>query len=110
VADASILASRVDGVLFVVYPGRTPSDAALTTLEQMRRAGANILGVVLNRIPRNRPNYYGGYRYYSGYYKGEYGYYDSVPGRNGKKTFGSSWFGGRNGKEQKELLEDEVGK
>lgn len=75
VADASILASRVDGVLLVVRPGKTPMDAALTTLEQMKRADAHILGMVLNRIPRNRPNYYGGYRHYSGYYKGEYNYY-----------------------------------
>lgn len=109
VADASILASRVDGVLFVVYPGRTPSDAALTTLEQMRRAGANVLGIVLNRIPRNRPNYYGGYRYYSGYYKGEYGYYDSAPGRNTKKGFGFPWPGRRSPKEQPELIENETG-
>ncbi|MDX9993284.1 MAG: polysaccharide biosynthesis tyrosine autokinase [Anaerolineales bacterium] len=109
VADASILASRVDGVLFVVYPGRTPSDAALTTLEQMRRAGANVLGIVLNRIPRNRPNYYGGYRYYSGYYKGEYGYYDSAVGRNAKKGFGFPWPGRRSPKEQPELIENETG-
>ncbi len=85
VADASILASRVDGVLFVIHPGRTPVDAAQTTLEQMRRVGANVLGLVLNRIPRNRPNYYGGYRYYSGYYKGEYSYYDDEARGNGKK-------------------------
>jgi capsular exopolysaccharide synthesis family protein len=75
VADASILASRADGVVLVIRPGKTPLDAALTTLDQMKRAGANILGIVLNRIPRNRPNYYGGYRHYSGYYKGESGYY-----------------------------------
>jgi Mrp family chromosome partitioning ATPase len=34
----------------------------------MKRAGARILGVVLNRIPKNRSYYYGGYRYYSPYY------------------------------------------
>lgn len=75
VADASILSSRVDGVLLVLCPGKTPLDAALASLEQMRRAGANILGVVFNRIPRNQPYYYGGYRYYSGYYQGEKNYY-----------------------------------
>jgi len=84
VADASILASRADGVVLVIRPGKTPMDAALTTLEQMKRAGANILGIVLNRIPRDRPSYYGGYRHYSGYYKGEYGYYDENPRGNGK--------------------------
>lgn len=91
VADASILASRTDGVLFVIYPGHTPIDVALTTLEQMRRTGANVLGLVLNRIPRNRPNYYGGYRYYSGYYKGEYGYYEDDSRRTQKKRFNLHW-------------------
>ncbi len=87
VADASILASRIDGVLFVIYPGKTPVDAAVTTLQQMRRAGANVLGLVLNRIPRNRPNYYGGYRYYSGYAKGEYGYYDESSSSKNRSKF-----------------------
>jgi polysaccharide biosynthesis transport protein len=102
VADASILAARTDGVLFVIHPGRTPIDAALTTLEQMRRAGANILGLVLNRIPRSRPNYYGGYRYYSGYYKGEYNYYDDVSGGNGNGKSKFPWFGRRNGRAAQE--------
>ncbi len=78
VADASILASRVDGVLLVIRPGKTPADAALSTLEQMKRSGARIIGVVMNRIPRNRPYYYGGYRHYTAYYKGAYTYYDSL--------------------------------
>jgi polysaccharide biosynthesis transport protein len=75
VADASILASRMDGVLLLVYPGKTPIDAALTTLEQMKRAGARIVGVVMNRIPRNRSHYYSGYRYYSSHYQGHYDYF-----------------------------------
>ena len=75
VADASILASRVDGVLLVLRPGKTPLDAALTSVDQIKRSGANILGAVFNRIPRNQPYYYGGYRHYSGYYQGEKNYY-----------------------------------
>jgi succinoglycan biosynthesis transport protein ExoP len=74
VADASILASHVDGVLLVVYPGKTPLDAIQTTLEQMDRAGAHVIGVVMNRIPRNRAYYYGGNRYSSPYYRGHYHY------------------------------------
>ncbi len=72
VADASILASRVDGILLVIRPGKTPLDAALSTLEQINRSGGRIVGVVMNRIPRNRPYYYGGYRHYTAYYKGDY--------------------------------------
>jgi capsular exopolysaccharide synthesis family protein len=79
VADASILSSRVDGVLLVLRPGKTPLDAALISLEQMKRAGANVLGVVFNRIPRNQPQYYGGYRYYSSYYHDEKSYYGELP-------------------------------
>jgi len=81
VADASILASRVDGILLVIRPGKTPMDAALSTLEQMKRSGGRIVGVVMNRIPRNRPYYYGGYRHYTAYYKGGYSYYDTPDAR-----------------------------
>jgi capsular exopolysaccharide synthesis family protein len=69
VADAQILAAKVDGVILIVHPSRTHADAALASVEQMKRAGARILGVVLNRIPKNGAYYYGGYRYYySPYY------------------------------------------
>jgi len=84
VADASILASHVDGVLLVVYPGKTPLDAIQNTLEQMNRAGAHIVGVVMNRISRNR-GYYGGYRYYSPYYQGQYHYGVEGDSRKSKK-------------------------
>jgi succinoglycan biosynthesis transport protein ExoP len=68
VADAQILSSRVDGIIFVVQPGKTHTDSARTTVEQLVRVQARLLGVVLNRIPRNRAYYYGGYRHYSPYY------------------------------------------
>lgn len=71
VADAQVLSARVDGVLIVIYPGHTHADSARTTLEMFTRSGANIVGVVFNRIPRNRAYYYGGYRYYSPY-EGKY--------------------------------------
>ena len=74
VADMQILAAKVDGVLIVVYPGHTEADAALATLEQLKRVDARVIGVVLNRIPRHRAEYYGGYRLYSPYYAG-YQYY-----------------------------------
>lgn len=86
VADASILASRVDGILLVIRPGKTPMDAALSTLEQIKRSGGRIVGVVMNRIPRNRPYYYGGYRHYTAYYKGGYAYYDTAVPRNGSSN------------------------
>jgi succinoglycan biosynthesis transport protein ExoP len=67
VSDAQILSSRVDGILMVIQPGKTRAIAALRPLEELRRIGARVIGVVLNRIPRNKDYYYGGYYYYSPY-------------------------------------------
>jgi succinoglycan biosynthesis transport protein ExoP len=69
VADASVLAAKVDGVLLVIQPGKTNANAAMVMQEQLQRGSARIIGVTLNRIPRRRAYYYGGYRYYySPYY------------------------------------------
>jgi polysaccharide biosynthesis transport protein len=65
VADAQIIAALMDGVILVLQPGKSPSDEARSTLEQLKRSGANVLGVVFNRIPKNSSQNYGGYRYYS---------------------------------------------
>jgi polysaccharide biosynthesis transport protein len=76
VADAQILAGKVDAVLFVIRPGKTHAERAKASLESFKRAGARVIGTVLNRIPRNRQYYYGGFEYYSpysdskGYYSG----------------------------------------
>jgi capsular exopolysaccharide synthesis family protein len=76
VADAQILSSLVDGVLLVLQPGRSPVDEARSTLELLKRSGAQVIGAVFNRIPRNNSQPYGGYRYYSdhayaAYYRAE---------------------------------------
>jgi len=74
VADAQILAGKVDAVLFVIQPGITHTEVARASFEQFKRAGARVIGTVLNRIPRNRSYYYGGYKYYSPYSESK-GYY-----------------------------------
>jgi capsular exopolysaccharide synthesis family protein len=66
VSDATVLAAKVDGVVLVIQPGRTHAEAARAMLEQLNRAGARVVGVVLNRIPRKRADYYGGYYYQYG--------------------------------------------
>ncbi len=68
VADAAVLASRVDGVLVVMNPGKTDRNSGSATFEQLRRVNARVLGVIFNRIPANRAEYYGGYHHYSQYY------------------------------------------
>jgi polysaccharide biosynthesis transport protein len=65
VTDAQILATKADGVIYVLRPGKTRVIAAQTPLEEFDRIGANMIGVVMNRIPRNREYYYGGYDYYA---------------------------------------------
>ncbi len=65
-ADAQILSAKVDGVLLVVRPGFTKTNSAKGAMEQLNRAGANILGVVMTRVPRSF-SLYDGY-----YYSGEY--------------------------------------
>ena len=48
-ADASVLATKVDGVILVVEADRTPVNDAETAKRQLDKVGARILGVVLNR-------------------------------------------------------------
>ena len=84
VADAQALSARVDGVLLVIQPGHTHIDTARAAVEQFNRAGARIVGVVFNRIPRNRGYYYGGYRYFYSYRYRGYKYYSEEGSKTGK--------------------------
>ncbi|HUH97380.1 MAG TPA: polysaccharide biosynthesis tyrosine autokinase [Anaerolineales bacterium] len=79
VADAQVLAAKVDCVLLVVQPGKTHADAARAMREQLKRAGARLVVVVFNRIPRSQGYYYGGYQYYSPYYSRNHQY---LPGND----------------------------
>jgi capsular exopolysaccharide synthesis family protein len=74
VADAMILASKVDGVLVVVRPGHTRRPLAKASMEQIKLAGAKVIGVVLNRIPLRGADYYAGKSYLPTYYSYNYGY------------------------------------
>jgi non-specific protein-tyrosine kinase len=74
VTDSAVLAHRVDGVLLVIKPGATKMEAARQAVEQLQRAGANILGVVLNEVDFGRSRY--SYYHYKGYYYSYHYYYD----------------------------------
>jgi capsular exopolysaccharide synthesis family protein len=50
VTDAAILASVVDGTLLVVDSGRTHRGTIRSAQDALARAGARVLGVVLNRV------------------------------------------------------------
>ncbi len=56
-ADASLLASKADGVLVVIRPAHTQELAARTVLEQLKRVGANVVGIVFNRLSRGSTRY-----------------------------------------------------
>jgi len=66
VTDAAVLATRADGALIVTTAGRTTYDMLQKALENLERANARPLGVVLNKLPRSRAGggYYG-YQYRS---------------------------------------------
>ena len=63
VADAALLATRTDGVLFVIRAGCTEPDAARAAVGQLQAVGANIIGAVLNDPDDTLPRYEGEYYY-----------------------------------------------
>jgi capsular exopolysaccharide synthesis family protein len=68
VPDAVILSAKADGVLLVVRPGFTHESAARGMMEQIKRAGARVVGVALSRIKRKQAYYFGAGGYSSPYY------------------------------------------
>ncbi|MEA2008143.1 MAG: CpsD/CapB family tyrosine-protein kinase, partial [Chloroflexota bacterium] len=71
VTDATVLSQRVDGVLLVIEPGNAKVAAAQKAVEQLRRVGANIIGVVLNNVSSNGSRYSYYYYYYADDYYGD---------------------------------------
>lgn len=65
-ADASALAAHTDGVLLVI--SQEAGRRVLTqTRDQLRKAGARVVGVVVNKVEANKRGYYY-YDYYYPYY------------------------------------------
>jgi capsular exopolysaccharide synthesis family protein len=74
VTDAAILGHLASSVLFVVASEITHRETARTALGQLDRAGANVIGAVLNRAELHRHPYY-----YAEYTKSAYSkYYQSA--------------------------------
>ncbi len=72
VSDASILASEVDGVLFVVQYRKYPRTISSRAARMIDNVGGNVVGVVLNNINILRDDYYYYYHsYHSHYYHTE---------------------------------------
>lgn len=71
VTDAAVIGSKVDGVIFVLSAGDISPEEAKEAQNRLKQSGANVLGVILNKVPQQR-----GYGYNSGYYYYYYYYYD----------------------------------
>jgi len=69
ISESAVIASKADAVLFVVWAGRTSQKLLRTSVRQLLVRGANVLGVVLNKLDLTRISSYG----YSSYYH-YYGY------------------------------------
>ena len=65
VADAVILAGKLNSVLLVVDSGRTRSEAIRRSVETLGKVNAKVLGGVMNKMAKRRAE---GYYYYYYYY------------------------------------------
>lgn len=61
--DVAVIGSVVDGALLVVRRNFVKREAVVSSLEQLKKAGANVLGTVLNYCENERSDYY--YEYYN---------------------------------------------
>ena len=59
VSETLLLASKVDAVMLVVRPGEIDERAARILLDQLQQSQGNILGIVVNRIPKYMVSSYG---------------------------------------------------
>jgi capsular exopolysaccharide synthesis family protein len=82
VSDSAILSSFLDGTIFVIDAGRSRRGTVRQGRETLAKAGARVLGVVLNRLS-------GGTRgTYAGYYGEDYGGHASSSETSNKRVRG----------------------
>lgn len=63
VTDAQVMASKTEGVIFVIPKGKVNKDEVLKAKDLLEKVQANVLGAILNRVDKSDDNYY--------YYYGE---------------------------------------
>ena len=77
ITDASVLSKHADGVLMVFLHGSITFEIVALSIKNLKSAGANILGGILNNVDTEKTgkyNYYRNYnyyRYYAAYYEAE---------------------------------------
>jgi len=62
-ADAPLIASQIEGILFVIESHGTKKSMARVAIGRLRAANASILGVVLTKFDEKRAHYGYGYNY-----------------------------------------------
>jgi capsular exopolysaccharide synthesis family protein len=72
-ADAPIIASQVEGVVFVLEARGVTARVARLAIGRLRQARGNILGIVLTKFEAKRAHYGYGYEYGYGYGEAEKG-------------------------------------
>jgi succinoglycan biosynthesis transport protein ExoP len=65
--DGILLATISDGVILVIHANECSRKVVQRSRQALLDVGAKILGVVLNRVNLNSPDYYYSYQYYSKY-------------------------------------------
>ncbi|MFA5524149.1 MAG: CpsD/CapB family tyrosine-protein kinase [Tissierellales bacterium] len=73
VTDAAVLSTICDGVILVCAVGQAVINAAVNAKNLLEKVNANILGVIMNKIPIDEGVYYKHhfYSYYQSYYEDE---------------------------------------
>jgi Mrp family chromosome partitioning ATPase len=66
-SDSLVLSRLADGVVVVIWGGKTARDMIQKSVQSLKGINAKILGVVLNKIDTTRKSY-SYYPYYSHYY------------------------------------------
>ena len=82
VIDAAIAARYSDGAIILVEAFEVKQQIAAEVKKQLEVSGCEVLGVVLNKVPRVTKGYYN--KYYNGYYNGYYNRYYSAYEKYGK--------------------------
>ena len=72
VTDAVMLSRSADAVLLVVRSEQTTRQSLLRARDLLRRAQASLVGVLVNDVDVNSPDYYQNYGYYGSKYGKEY--------------------------------------
>ena len=92
VADASVLASRVDGAIIVVDGSTTKAASLKAALDIIHKTQARMVGGIVNKLRRPRFGYGYGYPYYHYYYSYYQSYYSSEEiSMNGTGRFYRRW-------------------